>query len=64
MLSCRALAAREVFLAPARSITPDGGVDATANDIVGRLLLLQHKPHAGHIISCMAPVSLSIQIAQ
>ena len=52
------------FLQSARSVTPDRGVDTTANDIVSRPLLLQHEPHAGDVIPCMAPISLSVKIAQ
>lgn len=43
---------------------PDTGVDAGAYDKVCRLLLLQHEPHAVHIIPRMAPVPLCIQVAQ
>lgn len=43
---------------------PDGGGLAGAYDKVLWLLLLQHEPHAVHVVARMAPVTLGIQVAQ
>lgn len=47
-----------------RGGVPDSGGDACADDKVLRLVLLQHEPHAVHIVPRVAPVPLGIEISQ
>ena len=43
---------------------PDGRGLTSANDKVLWRVLLQHEPHAVHIVARMAPVAFGIQITQ
>ena len=48
----------------AEESAPDSGRLSGADDKVVGLLLLQHEPHAVHIVAGVAPVALRIHISQ
>lgn len=47
-----------------RESAPDSGRLSRANDKVIGLLLLQHEPHAVHVVAGMPPVALCVQVPQ
>jgi hypothetical protein len=42
----------------------DGMTDASGDDVVIRLVLLQHQPHRAHVVAGIAPVALRVEIAE
>ena len=40
------------------------GRDAGRDDVVVRLVLLQHQPHGAHVVVGVAPVALGVDIAE
>jgi hypothetical protein len=43
---------------------PDGGGHASGDNVVISFLLLQHEPHALHVVASVAPVTLGIDVSE